>query len=194
MSEGKRRVDNIILCGLTGCGKTSVGKHLAYLCGLGFTDTDKMIEEKEKQCIINIFKSKGESYFRQKEKECIDNLTGIKKHVISVGSGAVEHSMETMKKLGYCIWLDVPVNLITQRFIQDQNLLAQKPLLVSSSEDQTNDPQSLKSKLTLKLEELLKKRLPYYNQADLHLQESFYTSETASRSIYEYIRDERIYC
>ena len=193
MSEEKRRTDNIVLCGLTGCGKTSVGRHLAYLFGLGFIDTDKMIEEKEKNSIINIFNTKGENYFREVEKECLESLSGVKKHVISVGSGAVEHSMDSIKKLGYCIWLDVPINLIVQRFIQDQNLLQQKPLLNSSlaSNSNLNDR---KQGLSVRLEELLQKRVPFYTRADLHLQESFYTSETAAKSICEYMREERIYC
>ena len=189
MSEEQRRKDNIVLCGLTGCGKTSVGRHLAYLFGLGFIDTDKMIEEKEKNSIINIFNTKGEKYFRQVEKECIDSLSGIKKHVISIGSGAVEHSMDSIKNLGYCIWLDVPINLITQRFIQDQNLLKQKPLLNLGS-----NQEDIKHGLSVRLEELLQKRVPFYTKADLHLQESFYTSETAAKSICEYMREERIYC
>lgn len=187
----QKTVRNIVLCGLTGCGKTSVGKHLSFLLGLGFIDTDKIIEEKEKQSILNIFNKKGEKYFRTKEQECIENLMGIKKHVISVGSGAVEHSMDKLKELGYCIWLDVPVNLIVQRFIQNQNLLNKKPLLVSSKKDSQDE---LKQDLTVKLETLLQQRISYYTNADLHLQESFYTSETASKSICEYLREERICC
>lgn len=191
MNEQVKYVNNIVLCGLTGCGKTSVGKHLSFLFGLGFVDTDRLIEEKEKCSISDMFDKKGEKYFRQKEAECIESLKDIKKHVISVGSGAVEDTMDKLKELGYCIWLDVPVNLIVQRFIQDRNLLDSKPLLASGKKDSVEE---LKQELTIKLETLLQRRIPYYSQADLHLQESFYTSETAAKSICEYLREERIFC
>ena len=57
--------ENITLTGLMGCGKSSIGRHLAYLLKKEFVDTDTLIEERQEMTINEIFKEHGEKHFRK---------------------------------------------------------------------------------------------------------------------------------
>ncbi len=80
---------SIVLTGFMGTGKTSIGKRLCALTGAEFIDTDALIEKREAMTIPEIFKTKGEGYFRDVEAEVIESLRGVKGAVISLGGGAV---------------------------------------------------------------------------------------------------------
>jgi len=80
---------NIILTGLTGCGKTEVGKILAQIIGWGFLDTDELIEKSKHKSPSKIIQTKGLPYFRNCEFEAISSLHFLQNHVISLGGGAL---------------------------------------------------------------------------------------------------------
>lgn len=71
--------DNIVLIGFMGSGKTSVGKSLARQLNKDFVDVDSVIEAEQNSSIIEIFKDKGEEYFRALEQTCINELTEKKR-------------------------------------------------------------------------------------------------------------------
>ena len=87
MKKGK----NIVLWGHTASGKTSLGLCLARKIGLGFIDTDKCIEKKEKKDISEIFEGHGEDYFRKVEAELVQSLKTCCNHVIAVGGGTLQY-------------------------------------------------------------------------------------------------------
>ena len=124
---------HIILTGLMGTGKTSVGEQLCLQSGRPFLDTDRIIEEKEGCVISEIFREKGEKYFRDLETETLRDLISEKTpSVISVGGGLPEREENRllMKTLGTVIWLDASDETIQKRLRGDtaRPLLASGPL------------------------------------------------------------------
>lgn len=79
---------HIVLVGLMGAGKTSVGKRLAQWLHLPFVDSDHAIEESANMTIPEIFKLRGEAEFRSGERRVIARLLGEPQQVIATGGGA----------------------------------------------------------------------------------------------------------
>ena len=108
---------NLILTGMMGVGKSTIGRILAKKLKFTFIDIDKLIELKE-GCSINvIFKDKGENYFRRLENNI--TLKELKKtnSVISLGGGAFLNKSirQNVKKLSVSFWLDVETDLLIKR-------------------------------------------------------------------------------
>ncbi|WP_162890832.1 shikimate kinase [Suicoccus acidiformans] len=106
---------NIVLIGLPGSGKSTLGKLLADELNCTYYDMDCVIEDNLNQSIISIFKDKGEAYFREIEYNVADKIT---KHnqasVIATGGGVVtmQKTMVVLKENGYTIFLNRPLNKI----------------------------------------------------------------------------------
>ncbi len=81
---------NILLIGMPGCGKTTVGRILADKCGKKFIDIDEMIIKKTNMSIPEIFKEKGEGYFREVESSCLQEVGKEKGMIISTGGGIIK--------------------------------------------------------------------------------------------------------
>ena len=108
---------NLVLTGMMGVGKSTIGKKLAKSLKLKFVDVDKIIEKKEKTTIKEIFKSKGESYFRKIEKKI--SLDELKKNntVIALGGGAFMNKSirKEAKNSSISFWLDVSLESLLIR-------------------------------------------------------------------------------
>lgn len=89
---------NIVLIGMSGCGKTTVGRVLAQMLDMSFVDADAYLEEKNTMSISEIFSRFGEPYFRSLEKSTLQELAGRQGTVIATGGGAVK-SHEAMQSL-----------------------------------------------------------------------------------------------
>lgn len=128
-------MNNIILIGFMGAGKTSIGKIFSDKKNMGFIDTDNLIEEKAKMKISDIFKVHGENHFRKLETELLSELlnTGENK-VISVGGGLPmeEENKIILKELGTIIYLEVSKDTILERIGQDTS----RPLLMGQDRDE----------------------------------------------------------
>jgi len=100
--------NNIILIGMMGAGKTTIGSRLAKQLQCQFLDTDQMIESQTKQSINQIFSSKGEPYFRSLEHQTLVALQSHSRCVISTGGGIVisADNRALLKQLGTTIYLN----------------------------------------------------------------------------------------
>ncbi|MGN1171435.1 MAG: shikimate kinase, partial [Lachnospiraceae bacterium] len=101
-------MDNIILIGYMGCGKTTLGIRLSYHMRIPFLDTDKLIEKNENREISGIFAQDGEEAFREMETETLRTLLRDKtRKVISTGGGLPlrEENRRLLKELGTVVYL-----------------------------------------------------------------------------------------
>ncbi len=107
---------NIVLCGFMGSGKTTIGRKLARLTGLEFFDSDQYIEQREGKNILELFREKGESYFRELEIWYVRELAQKNGIVLSLGGGSVisPENVEAVKESGLLIYLDTPYHRIVQ--------------------------------------------------------------------------------
>ena len=99
---------NIVLIGMMGSGKTTVGKLLAQQLRRPFVDTDALIEEREGRSIPDIFAQDGEEVFRALERKTSRELSGRNGLVIACGGGlpTQEEAIAPLKKNGLVFWLD----------------------------------------------------------------------------------------
>ncbi len=141
---------NIVLIGMSGSGKTTIGERLAEKLSMKFTDTDEMIEKKEGRKIKDIFAENGERYFRDLETEIAISASKLENHIISTGGGMVlrDKNMQCFKENSVIIYLKRSVESIKKTM------------------DASNRP-LLKSGLA-ELNEMEKERAPIYEKyADL---------------------------
>lgn len=101
---------NIVLIGMPGSGKSTIGKALATATGKEFIDTDEMITEKH-GVISEIFKEKGEEYFRNIEAEAVKEASMLSGRIIATGGGAIlrKENVDALKQNGIIIFLNRPL-------------------------------------------------------------------------------------
>lgn len=99
---------NIVLIGMMGCGKTTVGQLLSQRLNRPLVDTDALIEQRQGRSIPGIFEQDGEKYFRALELELCRELSGRKGLVIACGGGlpTQEEAIAALKENGLVFWLD----------------------------------------------------------------------------------------
>ena len=108
---------NLVLLGMMGVGKTTLGKIVAKKINLKFIDTDSNIEKKYEMKISEIFKEKGEKFFRlEEEKEVLESLKEVNS-VIALGGGAFLNKTvrENILKNAISIWLDINLKDLNKR-------------------------------------------------------------------------------
>lgn len=147
---------NIVLIGMMGAGKTTVGKKLsACLKDFSFIDMDSDIEKNQGVTISKIFQEHGESYFRDIETEFLKKYCAQENLVISTGGGIVERAVniEIIKKNSVLFYLSAPAGELFERIKHSTH----RPLL-----DNPNP--------YAKIKELLNRRVPYYKMADFEIE------------------------
>ncbi len=142
----------IVLVGLMGVGKTTVGRRLAKKLGLGFVDSDHEIEQAADMSVGEIFEKYGEDDFRSGERRVIARLLDGSPQVVATGGGAFinDETRELIKREGISVWLDADVNILVERTGRRDT----RPLL------KNGDPKAILARLS-------RERSPYYAQADL---------------------------
>ena len=98
---------NIVLIGMPGCGKTTIGYELSKRLSMDFVDIDKYIEENENMTIADMFNI-GEDYFRQIESSYVKKISNLHSTVIATGGGVVknEHNMLAIKSNSILIYIN----------------------------------------------------------------------------------------
>jgi shikimate kinase len=147
---------SIVLVGMMGVGKSSVGRRLAARLSIPFVDADSEIENAAKMTIPEIFARHGEAYFRSGEARVHARLLDSGPQVLATGGGAFmnEDTRALIKLKGVSIWLHADLDVLLRRTSKRRS---DRPLL------QTEDP-------TATLRALLAEREPTYALADLTVQ------------------------
>ena len=119
--------DNIALIGFMGSGKTTVGRQLAKALEMKFVDIDKIISMREGKSIPEIFKEKGETYFRKLENQIVKEESEENNVVISTGGGVIidNTNIKNLKETSFVVYLDCTLECIYNRVKRRRN----RPLL-----------------------------------------------------------------
>ena len=147
---------SIVLVGMMGVGKSSIGRRLATRLGVPFVDADAEIEKAAGMSIADIFARHGEAYFRSGEARVIARLLDSGPQVLASGGGAVMNAdtRAAIKAKGVSIWLKAEIDVLLRRVAKRKT---ERPML------HTEDPSET-------LRQLLIAREPVYSQADLTVQ------------------------
>lgn len=142
----------IVLVGLMGAGKSSVGRRLAEKLRVPFVDADHEIEVAAGKSINDIFAEHGEPYFREGERRVIARLMANGAQVLATGGGAFmnEETRTRIQQGGISVWLRASLPLLMKRVMKRQD----RPLL------KNDDPEAV-------MRNLMDKRYPVYEQADV---------------------------
>lgn len=143
---------SIVLVGMMGAGKSSVGRRLATRLGIPFVDADAQIEEAAQMSIADIFEAYGEAEFRSAEARVIARLLEGGPQVLATGGGAFIHpeTRATIRHKGISFWLNADFDVLLRRVKRRSD----RPLL------KTADPAET-------LRRLLAERQPIYAEADV---------------------------
>jgi shikimate kinase len=154
----------IVLVGLMGAGKSTVGRRLAKRLAMPFIDSDEEIEKAADRTISEIFDAFGEASFRDGERRVIARLIGGRPKVIATGGGAFMDDATRSLILERCtaVWLDADISTLAERVKRRDN----RPLL------RGKDPAAV-------LERLAAARRPFYAQAHIHIRSESVPHERA---------------
>jgi shikimate kinase len=143
---------SLVMVGLMGCGKSSVGRRLASKLSLPFVDTDEEIERVAQKTINEIFGDHGETFFRDREGKVIERLLASGPQVLATGGGAFINpdTRAKIKESGISIWLRAELPVLMRRVAKRDT----RPLL------RTGDPEAV-------MRSLMAARYPIYAEADL---------------------------
>ncbi|MBI2870099.1 MAG: shikimate kinase [Candidatus Omnitrophica bacterium] len=156
---------NIILIGFMGSGKTVVGKALAERLGRAFFDMDSIIEEEQGMTVAEIFRTKGEKFFRLWEAELARRMGEERDAVIACGGGVVlnRENLENLSRNGIVVCLDADLDTLVNR-LKDMD---DRPLLEGGETRK-------------RVESLLAERQPFYDRIEFKV-------DTSGRSVDEVV-------
>ena len=169
------RAENIILIGLMGSGKSTVGRIVAQKLGFQFVDTDHVITDQARCSIPEIFAREGEAGFRRRESAVLRQLLGRKHSVIATGGGIITQPMNLplLKHLGFITWLEASTELLVRRTSVNND----RPLLRGEEAP------------VVKLQRLIQERAPIYKSiADLRILTDELTQQESAYGVAESAR------
>jgi shikimate kinase len=145
----------IVMVGMMGAGKSSIGRRLANRLAMPFADADTEIEQAANETITEIFERHGEAYFRDGERRVIQRLLDGAPKVLATGGGAFiqPDTRAAIKAKAISIWLKADRDVLMSRVRRRSN----RPLL------KTADPEAT-------MQRLIEERYPLYAEATIHVQ------------------------
>lgn len=165
----------IVLVGLMGCGKSSIGKRLAKMLALPFIDLDVHIEAVAGMKISEIFKTHGQAHFRQLELQEMNRIITNGPMIIASGGGAFinDKIRQLLKDKVVSIWIKADLKTLLERVSRNNS----RPLLENGDKEQI-------------LKDLIAKRYPIYEQADIKVDTSRSSHDVVLRRIIEALKNE----
>jgi shikimate kinase len=155
VTELSKRLDRpIVLVGLMGVGKSTVGRRLAKRLGVSFVDSDSAIEDASGLPAAEVFERYGERDFRDGERRLVARLMDGEVRVIATGGGAYvdPRTRELLNQRAITVWLDAPVDILAERTSRRDTRVQLR----------TGDPKAV-------LERLSEERRPSYQEAHIHV-------------------------
>jgi len=150
-----RRIDRpIVLVGMMGVGKSTIGRKLATILHLPFIDADEEIEKAAQMSVSEIFAKFGEPYFRDGERRVIARMVSERPSIIATGGGAFvnDETRGLILDKAVAVWLDCDTDTLVERVGRKDT----RPLL------RDGDPREIITRLKAD-------RLPFYSQAPIHI-------------------------
>lgn len=174
MSAGDVGIQRVLLVGFMGCGKSSVGRELARELGWSFRDFDDAVESETGKTIPDIFRTRGEPFFRRIEERVGQRLLEETKMVLASGGGwaAAPDRLESLPPGTLSVWLRVSAEEAVRRTTGHG---IERPLL------DTDDPVG-------RARALLDEREPFYDRAELILDSETASPRKLAQTIADYIR------
>lgn len=162
----------IVLIGLMGAGKTTIGSRLGKMLKVDFVDSDHEIEEAAGCTVSDMFDLYGEEVFRDLELKVIRRLLGKKQHIIATGGGAfVQPAVkELIERKAFTVWLRADIDTLIDRVSRRDT----RPLLAKGN----------KRKI---LSKLIQDRYPVYAEADMTIDSNYGAHDAVVKTIYERI-------
>jgi len=168
MDLAKRLDRPVVLVGLMGVGKSTVGRRLAKRLGLSFVDSDSAIEDAAGYSPAEIFERFGEADFRDGERRLVARLIEGEVRVIATGGGAYvdQRTRELLNERAITVWLDAPVDVLTERTSRRD----------TRAQLRNGDPKDTLARLS-------EERRPSYEEAHIHVK----SGEGAHREVVDAI-------
>ncbi|RMF13269.1 MAG: shikimate kinase [Alphaproteobacteria bacterium] len=165
---------SIVLVGMMGVGKTTVGRRLARRLGLPFVDADEEIERAAGMPIADIFEELGEQAFRDGERRVVARLLDEGVRVISLGGGAflASETREAVRRRAVSVWLDAPLDILVERTARRRT----RPLLEGGDRHEI-------------LARLMEERRPFYAEADIRVESGRGPHDRVVRAILTRLRE-----
>jgi shikimate kinase len=163
------QVRSIVLIGMMGAGKSSVGRCLERRAGLKRYELDDIVSQHFSKSIVEIFAEHGQEEFRRVETEALAALNPDRPAIIVTGGGVIlrDENVRHLKRLGTVVWLDADADTLFQRASRRGN----RPLL------QTSDPRST-------VGSILSERTPLYaSAADIRVDTTNLTHDEVAEAI-----------
>jgi shikimate kinase len=167
---------NVYLVGFMGCGKTKLAKKIAKNLKLDFIDTDFEIENKHSNSINNLFKYKGEEFFRKEETKLIKEIAKFNNRIIATGGGLPCHNknLDLIEESGVMIYLRYSVNTLFNRLLKNSN---KRPLIKNLNNNE----------LRTYIEKTLKKREKTYRRSHKIIECDYLSEKEILREINSFI-------
>ena len=168
----KKQLRNIYLVGMTGVGKTSIGKILANILHWAFVDVNETIEAIYGRNMKEIFFTFGEESFRNMETTILQELSQGEHQVFACNCDSVFDSkkLNTMKRTGITIWLDAPFQNLVERI------------------EKMDEPTVPDGETSEVIQEMIKIRENYYQQADIRITTDKTTPEITAEKIVQVLQ------
>jgi len=166
---------SIVLIGLMGAGKTTIGRKLAERMGLPFVDSDEEVERAAGCSIADIFEIYGEPAFRDVEARVIQRIMEQGPTVVATGGGAFmnEHTRDVIRAGGTAVWLK-----------------AELEVLVARTSNRTDRPLLKDQNPHEKLRALIEERYPVYALADITVETGNESTESTAKRVYRALEGE----
>ena len=166
----------LFLCGMMASGKSTIGRKVAEMLKVPFTDLDSRIEQATGKTIPEIFQDEGEEAFRVLERKQLIELVKEAEGVVALGGGSLQNQMlvDHVKLYGWLIFINTPLSDIVNRLYQKKG----RPMVESLNREA----------LQHRIEHLFEERLAFYQQSPITVNTKNKSAEESAEEIIQKLK------